>query len=152
LEAAYKACYFHNGTIQDPKDVVETMKICLDDKLKQSIPGRINWFSNRDSGLYMLGCHTETPPKGYERQYQVLYDGLSNPGRPYFNPDYDPQNLAQSKAIREAIANVKQTRKSLGPEFARSIGENRTGIAMTKCLRMKRKQIYSNALEKVTGE
>lgn len=152
LEAAYKACYFHNGTIDNPTDVVETMKICLDDKLKQSIPGRINWFWNKESGLYMLGCSNEKPLKGYKQKQRVLYDGLTKPGEPYFNPDYNPQNLAQCKAIQNAISNVKETRKSLGPDFAHSIGENKTGIAMTKCLRMKRKKIYSKALERVSGE
>ena len=48
LEAAYKACYFHDGNEKKPENVVETMKICLDDKTKQSVPGLINWFfSNR---------------------------------------------------------------------------------------------------------
>lgn len=149
LEAAYKACYFHNGTPEEPQDEVQAMKICLDDKMKQSIPGRVSWFHNADSGVYMLGCRNESPPEGYVQKQRVLYDGISRPGYPYFDPNYDPQNLTQCKAVQDAMVDARKTRNLLGPDFTRQVGSNRTGIAMTQRLREKRKQIYDRALQVV---
>lgn len=151
LETAYKACYFHDGDIRDPENAVETMKICLDDKMKQSIPGLINWFLNKRTGVYMLGCDSDTPPEGYRVEGKILYDGLTTPGRPVFNPDYDPENLTACPAVQKGIGRVRDTRKKLGPDFTRQVGENRTGIAMTQTLREKRKTIYKRALQ-IVGE
>jgi len=152
LESAYKASFFHNGSIDSPTEVVDTMKICLDDPMKQSIPGLIDWFWNRDSGVYMLGCKGENSPENYNYRNKVLYDGITNPGRPYFNPGYCPQNLATSKAIKKGQELSFNTRKLLGPDFTREIGEAKTAIAMTKKLRQKRKAIYERALQIVAAD
>lgn len=151
LETAYKACYFHDGDPKKPENIVETMKICLDDKMKQSIPGLINWFFNEETGVYMLGSDSEDPPDGYKFEKNILYDGISNPGKPYFNPDYNPENLTASPAIKKGIERTNLTRKKLGPDFTRQIGENKAGVAMTKSLRDKRKAIYKRALQ-IVGE
>jgi nicotinic acid phosphoribosyltransferase len=150
LETAYKACCFHSGTAEKPIELIETMKICLDDKMKQSIPGRVNWFFDPRNGVYMLGCRDEAPPEGYAVRQKVLYDGLTKPGEPYFDGDYDPDNLTGCTAICEAMALSKNTRGILGPDFARQVGESRTGVAMTRLLREKRRQIYDRALSSVS--
>jgi nicotinic acid phosphoribosyltransferase len=147
LEAAYKACLFHDGEFNAPENIVETMKICLDDTMKQSIPGSIDWFFNEKTGVYMLGCQGESAPAGYSVRKAVLYDGISNPGEPYFNPDYQPMNLTACPAIQKGVERSKATRKMLGPDFTRQVGENKTGIAMSKALREKRKAIYQRALQ-----
>jgi hypothetical protein len=147
LETAYKACYFHDGALNAPENPVETMKICLNNKMKQSIPGLINWFYNETTGMYMLGCHNEKTPDGYRSQKDTLYDGISNPGTPYFNPAYSPSGLTSSAAIQNGIARTNSIREKLGPDFTRQVGENQTGIAMTKALREKRKAIYKRALQ-----
>ena len=147
LEAAYKACYFHDGDLNQPENIVETMKICLDDKMKQSIPGLINWFCNNDTGVYMLGCNTDQPPEGYRNENKILYDGLTEPGKPFFDTGYDPDNLTTCPAIKDGIERTKETRKLLGPDFTRQIGENRAGVSMSKELREKRKAIYKRALQ-----
>jgi hypothetical protein len=147
LETAYKACFFHDGEFDEPKDIVETMKICLDDTMKQSIPGLIDWFFNEKTGVYMLGCQEESAPAGYKVRKSVLYDGISNPGNPYFDPDYKPMNLAACPAIKNGVERSNKTRKILGPDFTRQVGENKTGIAMSKTLREKRKTIYKRALQ-----
>lgn len=147
LEAAYKACYFHDGDFNQPENIVETMKLCLDDKMKQSIPGLINWFYNEKTGIYMIGCESETPPEGSRTEKRVLYDGITTPGSPYFNPDYNPDNLTVCRAIQEGIERTKETRKQLGPDFTRQVGDNRTGVSMSKALREKRKTIHKRALQ-----
>lgn len=152
LETAYKACYFHDGTIKTPANEVETMKICLDDTMKQSIPGRINWFINERTGVYMLGAEDENPPQGYLNRKRVLYDNISSPGTPYFDPDYNPDSLTTCKAITKGIERCEQTRKKLGPEFTRQVGRNQAGVAMTKILRQKRKMIYNRALQAVSSK
>lgn len=149
LETAYKACCFHNGTPESPSELIETMKICLDDKMKQSIPGLINWFFDPENGVFMLGCRDEKPPKRYELRRKILYDGLTHPGEPYFDTDYDPNNLTQCKAIRNAMTESKNTRSLLGPDFTRQVGENRAGVAMTLNLREKRRQIHHRALNTI---
>ena len=150
LETAYKACLFHDGDFEKPEGIIETMKICLNDKMKQSVPGLINWFCNDETGVFMLGCSKEKPPEGYTARKKILYDGISNPGTPYFNPDYNPDNLTTCRAINDAVERSKQSRKKLGTDFTRQIGENKTGIAMTKNLREKRKSIYKRALQVVS--
>jgi nicotinic acid phosphoribosyltransferase len=147
LETAYKACCFHDGNVAKPENIVETMKICLDDTMKQSIPGFVNWFYNDETGVYMLGCDTEEPPHGSRGDKQILYDGITNPGKPYFNPDYNPMNLATCPAIIKGIERTNDTRKKLGPDFTRQVGENKTGVSMSKSLREKRKAIYKRALQ-----
>ena len=127
------------------------MKICLDDTMKQSIPGLVNWFHNKETGVYMLGCADEPAPANYVAQRKVLYDGISNPGHPYVDPDYDPMNLATCRAIKNGVERSKATRALLGPDFTRQVGENKTGIAMSKLLREKRKSIYQRALQIVEG-
>lgn len=149
LETAYKACYFHDGKYEQPENIVETMKICLDDTMKQSIPGLINWFFNERTGVYMLGDRQEAAPEGYSACNSILYDGITTPGKPYFNPDYTPMNLSASPAIKKGIERSHNTRKMLGPDFTRQVGENKTGIAMTQSLREKRKSIYQRALQLV---
>ena len=152
LETAYKASFFHDGEFPEPENTVETMKICLDDTMKQSIPGRIDWFFNERTGVYMIGCHGEGPPEGYTTHKAVLYDGISNPGHPYFNPDYSPTNLATCPAVTKGIEKSRQTRQMLGPDFTRHVGENKAGVAMTRLLREKRKAIHRRALEIVEDE
>lgn len=152
LETAYKACYFHDGTFERPANSVETMKICLDDTMKQSIPGLVTWFKNERTAVYMLGCHAQSAPEGYTREKKVLYDGISNPGDPYFNPDYHPGNLTTCPAIQSGIQRTVDTRKKLGPDFTRQVGENNAGIAMTQALRQKRKAISKRALQIVGKE
>jgi len=151
LETAHKACCFHDGTFSRPQNIVETMKICLDDKMKQSIPGFINWFHNEKTGVYMLGCDSETPAAGTKTVKRVLYDGITNPGEPYFDSDYNPGNLTTCPAIKKGIERARETRAKLGPDFTRQVGENRTGISMSKSLREKRKTIYKRALQ-IVGE
>ncbi|MBF0118410.1 MAG: hypothetical protein HQK79_06205 [Desulfobacterales bacterium] len=150
LETAYKACYFHDGKIDEHLNPIETMKICLDDKMKQSIPGLINWFFNPDTGFYMIGCSDEEPHIGYKKEKMILYDGLTVPGKPYFDPDYDADNLTCCSAIKRGIEKTKEIRKNIGPDFTRYIGENKEGVAMTKRLRKKRDDIYNRALNIVT--
>ena len=152
LETAYKACYFHNGTIHAPTDCVETMKICLDDSMKQSIPGMIDWFLNEEKGLFMLGCAGDTPLEGYHKANQVLYDGLTHPGQPYFNPDYDPSNLTTCPAIVNGREHCQTMLNRLGPDFTRNIEPNRFGMAMTKALREKRKKIVEKARSQVSEQ
>lgn len=152
LETAYKACCFHDGEFNDPRDVVETMKICLNDTMKQSIPGLISWFANERTGVYMLGCEGEAAPEGYAAEKKILYDGITRPGQPYFDPEYHPGNLTACPAIRNGIQRSVTTRKQLGPDFTRQVGENRTGIAMTQALRQKRKAICKRALRIVGKE
>jgi len=147
LEAAYKACYFHDGTVENPINIVDTMKICLGDLMKQSVPGMIDWFQNEKTGVYMLGVKGENAPVGYQRMGMILYDGLTNPGKPFFNPAYCPQNLAACDAVRLGQEASKNTRRLLGPDFTRVIGEDRSAIAMTAQLKQKRKTIYEGALE-----
>jgi len=147
LEPAYKACLFHDGTPWSRENIVETMKICLDDPMKQSLPGSVSWFRNKQSGVFLLGASDETPPEGYESPERILYDGLTVPGAPYFDPRYDPENLAVSTAVQDGVRTARETRGLLGPDFTRIIGENKSGIAMTTMLRKKRKQIYRRALE-----
>ena len=149
LETAYKACYFHDDPECKDNKCVETMKICLNDKMKQSIPGPICWFFNPDTAMFMLGCDGETPPPGYRTEKRILYDGLTNPGHPHFDPDYDPDHLTICAAIKNGVQRTKTDRQIMGPDFTRQIGENRTGVAMTKALRRKRKEIYDRALRLV---
>ncbi len=122
------------------------MKICLNDKMKQSIPGRVNWFFNSDTAMFMLGCASEVPPPGYRAEKRILYDGLTDPGNPHFDSDYDPDHLTTCAAIKNGIQRTITDRQIMGPDFTRQIGENRTGVAMTKALRRKRKAIYDRAL------
>ncbi len=152
LETAYKACFFHDGEFDDPQNIVETMKICLNDTMKQSIPGLITWFHNQRNGVYMLGCHNEKAPEGYSVEKKILYDGITTPGRPYFDPEYNPGNLTACPAVQNGIQRTITTRKKLGPDFTRQVGENQTGIAMTRTLRQKRKAIYKRALQIVGKE
>ncbi|KKQ54683.1 MAG: hypothetical protein US83_C0004G0054 [Candidatus Falkowbacteria bacterium GW2011_GWC2_38_22] len=149
LEVANKACLFHDGTPKEPIDTVETMKICLDDTMKQSVPGRVEWFINNDTGVYILGEKGESAPPNYSSQKVLLYDGLTNPGKPFFNPEYTHESLARSLAIQNGVERSSLQRKTLGPDFTRDIGENKTGIAMTKALRQKRSKIREEALKQV---
>lgn len=151
LETAYKACCFHDGEFDRPENMVETMKICLDDKMKQSIPGLIKWFYNERTGVYMLGCDSEDPSDGVRNDKKILYDGITKPGKPYFNPDYNPRYLTSCPAIQKGIERSTETRKKLGPDFTRQVGENRAGVSMSKALREKRKIIYRRALQ-IVGE
>lgn len=146
LEFSYKAAYFHNGTVEQPTNEVETMKICQDDKMKQSLPGLISWFLS-SGGVYLVGSKDEALPHGYAREGKMLYDGLSDPGNPYFDPDYNPNDLAQCKAITDGIEKSLSLRSSLGPDFTHQFGENRASIALTKKLRQKREAIYKRALK-----
>lgn len=146
LETAYKACFFHDGPLANPQGKVETMKICLDDKMKQSLPGMIDWFENRETGVFMIGCQGEKAPPGYRSVKKVLYDGISTPGKPYVNPDYCPVDLTNCRAVQDGIRRSRETRRLLGPDFTREIGENRNAIGMTKKLRQKREKIYRRAL------
>ncbi|MCK4540437.1 hypothetical protein KAU09_04770 [Candidatus Parcubacteria bacterium] len=152
LEVAYKACLFHDGTPEKPVDAVETMKICLNDPMKQSIPGRVDWFINDETGIFILGKKGENTPKDYTLRRHILYDGLSNPGNPFFNPAYSHESLAQSRAIHSGKRQSLSFRKMLGPDFTREIGENKTGVAMTKALREKRKKIRAYALKAVADK
>ncbi len=95
----------------------------------------------------MLGCDNEKPPNGYMDRQRVLYDGITKPGKPYFNPDYNPADLTGCPAIKNGIERTNKTRKKLGPDFTRQVGENKAGVAMTKTLREKRKTIYKRALQ-----
>lgn len=152
LETAYKACYFHNGSVQEPADRVETMKICHDDNMKQSIPGMIDWFLNEEKGLFMLGCAGDEPLEGYRKANKVLYDGLTQPGRPYFNPDYDPTNLTMCKAVVDGQKHCQAMLDNLGPDFTRKIEPNRFGVAMTKALREKRRGIVEKARQLMAAQ
>ncbi|MCP4688182.1 MAG: hypothetical protein GY859_09035 [Desulfobacterales bacterium] len=149
LETAYKACYFHDGAPTSPESAVETMKICLDDKMKQSLPGLVQWFFHPENGVFMIGEEGEKPPEGYQSVQRVLYDGLTNPGSPYVDPAYTPDSLAECKGITEGVERSRMTREKLGPDFTRQVGENQTGIAMTQSLRRKRKVIFNRALRVV---
>ena len=150
LETAYKACYFHDGTPRDRRNEIDTMKICLDDPMKQSLPGMIQWFQNQKTGMYMIGTGDDRAPEGYGYVGDVLYDGLSVPGKPIFNIGYDPENLAQSVAVKNGVSRSKKIRELLGPSFTLQIGANKAAIGMTKSLRRKRKDIYNRALEIVS--
>ena len=152
LEPAYKACHFHNGTPDNPIDIIETMKICLDDKMKQSIPGMIDWMFDLDTSMYMIAPKGAERSNGYSRVGEVLYDGLSNPGQPYFHPGYSPQRLVTSPAIIQGQERSAVTRWGLGPSFTLDIGENRAGVAMSSDLRAKRRAIYERALQIIKAE
>jgi hypothetical protein len=56
-------------------------------------------------------------------------------------------NLATCPAIIKGIERTNETRKKLGPDFTRQVGENKTGVSMSKSLREKRKAIYKRALQ-----
>lgn len=147
LEPAYKACYFHDGTPSDRSNVVETMKICLDDPMKRSIPGLVQCFFDPKTGFYTIGSAEEVVPTGMESGYSVLYDNLTNPGTPYFNPDYDPSNLATCRAVKDGVERSKTTRDLLGPAFTLDVEPNRTAINMTKVVRDKKKRIHDHAIK-----
>ncbi len=149
LEAAYKACFFHNGTPGHRTDIVETMKICLDDPMKQSIPGLAQCFYDPEKGFYTVGSADEATPPGHRKGYFILYDNLTEPGNPYFNADYDPDNLARCRAITDGVERSKETRRLLGLSFTLDVEPNRTLINMTKAVREKRSAIYSRALSLV---
>jgi nicotinic acid phosphoribosyltransferase len=102
LEAAFKACLFHDGTAQNPTNLLETMKICLDDPMKQGIPGLAECFYNTTTGFYTVGERLEEPPQGAVRGYQVLYDNLTNPGEPYFDPA-ESRNVPGCQGWRQAL-------------------------------------------------
>jgi hypothetical protein len=89
----------------------------------------------------MLGCVGDEPLDGYTRANRILYDGLTDPGTPYFNPDYDPMNLTASAAVVQGQARCQSLLDKLGPDFTRKIEPNQFGVAMTKALREKRKAI-----------
>lgn len=146
LEAAYKACYFHNGTPDSKLNITETMKICLDDPMKQSIPGLAQCFFSPETGFYTVGATDEATPPGLLKGYLILYDNITEPGNPYFNPDYDPINLATAKAITDGVARSKKIRSLLGPGFTLDVKPNKTAINMTKAVRDKRSAIYNRAL------
>lgn len=149
LEPAYKACYFHDGTPTNPRGVVETMKICLDDPMKQSLPGLAQCFFDPKTGFYTIGSSDEKTSAGMENGYSVLYDNLTNPGTPYFNPDYDPSVLAKCCAVKDGVQRSKETRRLLGPAFTLDVEPNRVSINMTKSVRDKRQKIYNRAIELV---
>jgi nicotinic acid phosphoribosyltransferase len=150
LEPAYKACHFHDGIVQAPDNRTDTMKICLDDPMKQSVPGLVDCFFSNDSGFYMLGEQGEQAPAGYAPSYTVLYDGLSNPGVPYFSPDYDPQSLATCAAVQNGVERSRTTREKLGPSFTLDVTPNRVAVGMTKKLRDKRKRLHEEAKVQVS--
>jgi len=147
LETAYKACYFHDGKPSEPVDEVDTMKICLNDPVKSSIPGLISWFQNEKTGIFQLGEYYERVPDDYRNIVRVLYDGLTHPGNPYFDPFYDPQNLTTCQAITDGITRSAETRKLLGPSFTLQIGPNKSAIGLTKNLRKKKKEIFKLATD-----
>jgi nicotinic acid phosphoribosyltransferase len=151
LEAAYKACFFHDGTVLIPRDVLESMKICLDDPMKQSIPGLVRCWFNEKTGFYTVADRTEEVPDSQRDGYSVLYDGLSTPGTPYFNPAYDPQRLVDSPAVQNGILLSRSTRSLLGPSFTMNLEPNKFQIGMTKAVRDKRTAIYQEALS-IVGE
>ena len=76
----------------------------------------------------------------------MLYDGLSNPGNPYFDPTYDPQSLATCAAITDGVARSKNTRAKLGKGFTDDVEPNRAAITMTKRLRDKRRRLHDAAV------
>ncbi len=145
LETAYKACLFHDGSIDHPTDMVETMKICRDDPMKQSIPGLIDWFINEDTGRFLLGCAGETIPQGHCKTNLVLFDGLSQPGEPYVHPDYSPQNLAACKAIQDARSFRRTLINQLDLPATPNFSSNQNPIAMTAALARKRDRIVKDA-------
>ena len=149
LEPAYKACFFHDGEFDKPIDPLETMKICLDDPMKQSIPGLVKPHFNPKTGFYTVAGAEETLQEGTVSGYSVLYDNLSNPGEPYFDPRYSPKGLATSKAVTKGVERSKSIRELLGPSFTLDVVPNRTAINMTKAVREKRDRIYKQALETV---
>lgn len=149
LEPAFKAAAFHDGTPENPTDWLDTMKICLDAPEKSSIPGMISYFQNEKTGIFLLGTSGEVVPNGYNKIVRVLYDGLTNPGRPYFDPAYDPQNLTTCKAVTDGVARSKYVRGLLGPNFTLDIGPNKNAIGMTTELRQKKKRIYDEAMRMV---
>jgi nicotinic acid phosphoribosyltransferase len=149
LEPAYKAAHFHDGTPENPIDELDTMKICLNAPEKGSIPGMISYFQNEKTGIYQLGVRGQSVPSCHQKTGYVLYDGLNNPGHPYFNPDYDCLNLTGCKAITDGIDRSKKIRKLLGPSFTLDIGPNKNAIGMTTELRQKKKRIYSEAMRMV---
>lgn|GEM_PF-4583186 len=141
LETAFKACHYHDGTVQDPQDIVDTAKICLDDEMKGSIFGRVDWFFNQATGMFTIGSKGERLPEDHVNSTRVLYDGLSDPGKPYFNPAYDPSNLTTSQAIVSGQAFSKKVRDILGPNFTQDVVPNRTRIRFTRLLR-ERQEAY----------
>lgn len=145
LEAAYKACAFHDGTVAKPEAWHDTMKICLDDESKASFPGLVEVSQNPVTGIYMVGRRGEAPQLGYQPVYQVLYDGLTKPGEPYFNPKYAPQSLATSEAITEGTERSLATRKLLSAAFTTNVTANRMEIALSPELKEKRRQIVDRA-------
>jgi len=145
LETAYKACFFHDGSIQQPTGSVETMKICFDDTAKQSIPGMIDWFLEDNTGLFMIGCAGEAAPPGYRRVNRVLYDGLTRPGDPYVNPHYSPSNLTGCKAIERGQRLCHTLLGKLEGAVTETIEPNRAGVAMTRALQEKRRHIIRSA-------
>ncbi|MBP9821859.1 MAG: hypothetical protein KBC81_00185 [Candidatus Pacebacteria bacterium] len=151
LEAAYKACFFHDGTPTSQVNPLDTMKICLGDPMKASIPGLIECPFNETTGFYMVSEKGEIP-RGYRPGYSVLYDGVTKPGQPYFNPDYDPSNLATCQAVLKGIEASRRTRTTLGPAFMQDLTANKTQIGMTKAVREKRARIYERALKTVSGK
>lgn len=150
LETAYKASHFHDGIFLEPTDTVDTMKICLNDEMKQSIPGLISWFQN-EGGIYQIGEKNQMPPKNYENSRKILYDGISIPGKPFFDPDYTPANLTTSPAIIKGQKESVRVRSLLGRNFTLEIGECRPAVNLSKKLREKRKKIYKEALNIVNG-
>jgi nicotinic acid phosphoribosyltransferase len=149
LEAAFKGCYFHDGNPDKPVDEVETMKICLNDPMKGSLPGMISWLQDKKNGIYQIGDYYEIGNDKQRKEKQVLYDGLTHPGKPYFDPAYNPQNLTTCQAITDGMARSKDIRKLLGPLFTQKIGPNKNAIGLTKKLRAKKKAIFQRALEAV---
>ena len=86
--------------------------------------------------------------QSYSSDYNIyLFSYINEAEKPFFDMDYDPDNMTTCTAIQEGIKRTKDTRKSLGPDFTRQVGENRTGVSMSKELREKRKAIYRRALQ-----
>lgn len=152
LEPAYKAAFYHDGTPDNMIEALETMKICLDDLMKQSIPGLVNPHFDPQTGFYTVAGAEEKPRDGTSKGYFILYDNLTNPGTPYFSPDYNPHDLATSKAVRDGIERSKRTRELLGHPFTLDVEPNRTAINMTQAVREKRRNIYEEALKIVADE
>lgn len=146
MEPAYKACAFWDGTFLDRRDFLDSMKYCFDDVMKMSVPGLISWHYSEERGVYMIGEYDQdTASSGFVRQNRVLFDNLTNPGTPFFDPAYSPQDLTSCAAITEGQARSLAMRKRLGPTFCLDVEPNRNAIAYTKELRAKQQRMVRAA-------
>ncbi|MCR4312282.1 MAG: hypothetical protein NUV56_03285 [Candidatus Uhrbacteria bacterium] len=152
LETAYKACAFWDGSYHGDREFIDTMKYCFDDPMKMSIPGLISWHYSEERGVFMLGTYEQdTTLPGFKREQRVLYDNIINPGSPYFDPAYSPQDLTSCQAVIEGQARSLAMRKRLGPNFCLDVEPNRNAMTLTRELRAKQQRMVDAAKRQRRG-